>query len=145
MQRHPRLVRPAEPGDEIGDAHRLPGLETAVRGNPDQAGRGTRPLVGSLYTDSFGYGRFEATGTLEAYFETNDLYQRVLDHGSGVLSFNIGNAANQKYALLLPKIIFGNGERRPGGNTDDVMVSIPFRAVYDQTTDATLQITRGVA
>ncbi|CAO4178861.1 phage tail tube protein [Methylorubrum populi] len=105
----------------------------------------TRPLVGSLYTDSFGYGRFEVTGTLEAYFETNDLYQRVLDHGSGVLSFNIGNAANQKYAFLLPKIIFGNGERRPGGNNDDVMVSIPFRAVYDQATDATLQITRGVA
>lgn len=105
----------------------------------------TRPLVGSLYTDSFGYGRFEVTGTLETYFETNELYQRVLDHGSGALSFTIGNAANQRYAFLLPKIIFGNGERRPGGNNDDVMVSVPFRAVYDGTADATLQITRGVA
>lgn len=105
----------------------------------------TRPLVGSLYTDSFGYGRCEVTGTLEAYFETNELYQRVLDHGNGALSFTVGNATNQKYTFSLPKIIFGNGERRPGGNNDDVMVSIPFRAVYDAGIAATLQITRGVA
>lgn len=104
----------------------------------------TRPLVGSLYTDSFGSGRFEATGTMECYFENNDLYQKVLDHGSSALSFVAGNAPAAKYAFSLPKIIFGNGERRPGGNNDDVMVSIPFRAVYDPGIAATLQITRGV-
>lgn len=105
----------------------------------------TRPLVGSLFTDSFGYGRFEVTGTLECYFESNELYQKVLDHGSSSLTFTAGNATLNKYTFFLPKIIFGNGERRPGGNNDDVMLSIPFRAVYDATTAATLQITRGVA
>lgn len=105
----------------------------------------TRPLVGSLFTDSFGYGRCEVTGTLECYFETNDLYQKVLDHGSGALSFTVGNAPNKKYTFSLPKIIFGNGERRPGGNNDDVMVSIPFRAVFDDTSAATIVLTRNVA
>ncbi|WP_238258174.1 phage tail tube protein, partial [Methylobacterium gnaphalii] len=104
----------------------------------------TRPLVGSLFTDSFGYGRCEVTGTLECYFETNDLYQKVLDHGSGALSFTVGNAPNKKYTFSLPKIIFGNGERRPGGNNDDVMVSIPFRAVYEETAAATIVLTRNV-
>ncbi|WP_264045521.1 phage tail tube protein [Methylobacterium flocculans] len=105
----------------------------------------TRPLVGSLFTDSFGSGRFEVSGTMECYFETNELYQKVLDHGSSALSFTAGNASGSKYTFNLPKIIFGNGERRPGGNNDDVMVSIPFRAVYDPGISATLQITRGVA
>ncbi|KQP53002.1 phage tail tube protein [Methylobacterium sp. Leaf106] len=105
----------------------------------------TRPVVGNLYTDSFGYGMCEVTGTLECYFETNELYQKVLDHGSAALTFTVGNATNQKYTFLLPKIILGNGERRPGGNSDDVMVSIPYRAVLDATTGASLQITRGVA
>lgn len=104
----------------------------------------TRPVVGSLYTDSFGSGRCEVTGTLEAYFETNELYAAVLAHGSGAVSFTVGNSTGNKYTFSLPKIIFGNGERRPGGNSDDVMVSIPFRAVYDTATAATIQITRAV-
>lgn len=105
----------------------------------------TRPVVGDLYSQEFGSGRFETTGTIEAYFESNALYQSVLDHGSGALSFTIGTTTLKKYTVLFPKIIFGNGERRPGGNDDDVMVSIPFRAVYDATEAATVKITRAVA
>lgn len=104
----------------------------------------TRPLVGSLFTDSFGYGRCEVTGTIEAYFDSNDLYAAVLAHGSAGLSFTIGNASSKKYTFAIPKIIFGNGERRPGGNNDDVMVSIPFQGVYDSASAATISITRAV-
>lgn len=104
----------------------------------------TRPLVGSLFTDSFGYGDLDVTGTMEAYFETNDLYDAVLSHGGGALSFKVGNAAGSKYAFSLPKIIFLNGERQPGGNNDDVMISVPFRAVLDATAQASIQITRAV-
>jgi hypothetical protein len=105
----------------------------------------TRPLIGSLFTESFGYGRCEVTGSLEAYFETNELYQKVLDHGSAPLTFNVGETANKKYTVLLPKIIFTNGERRPSSNNDDVMVTIPFRAVYDLTELCSIKITRAVA
>ncbi|WP_132254736.1 phage tail tube protein [Methylobacterium segetis] len=106
----------------------------------------TRPLVGNLYTDSFGYGMCDVTGTLECYFESNALYAAALAHsGGGALSFTVGNAANKRYSFLVPKLILGNAERRPGGNTDDVMVSIPFRGVYDGTAGCSLQITRGVS
>ncbi len=105
----------------------------------------TRPVVGSLYSQEFGSGRFEVTGTLEAYFESNALYQSVLDHGGGELSMTLGSVTNEKYTLLLPKIIFTNGERRVGGNDEDVMVNIPFRAVYDGTEACTAKITRAVA
>lgn len=105
----------------------------------------TRTVVGSKYSEQFGYGRCEVSGTLEAYFESNTHYQSVLDHGGGALSLVIGNAANKKYSISLPKIIFGNGERQPGGNNDDVMVSTPWRAVYDETEACTIKITREVA
>ncbi|MGQ4273397.1 phage tail tube protein [Terrihabitans sp. B22-R8] len=105
----------------------------------------TRAIVGSLYSEEFGAGRCEVTGTLEAYFESNELYQRVLDHGGGALSATIGAAANKKYAFLFPKIIFGDGARQIGGNGDDVMMSIPWRAVFDPAEACSIKITRAVA
>lgn len=105
----------------------------------------TRPVVGSKFSEQFGYGRCEVSGTMECYFETNDLYQAVLDHGSAALSFVVGVDANEKYRFDLGKIIFGDGERKPGGNEDDFMVSIPYRAVLNPTDDCTIKITRAVA
>ena len=57
----------------------------------------------------------------------------------------MGNAANSKYRLTLPKIIFGDGNVTAGGNDDDIMVSLPFRGVYDTTEACTLKIERAVA
>ncbi|MCP1200055.1 phage tail tube protein [Notoacmeibacter sp. MSK16QG-6] len=105
----------------------------------------TRPVVGSLYSEQFGWSDCDVTGTIEAYFQSNALHQQVLNHGGGALSFTIGSEANKKYAFSLPKIIFLNGERRLGGKNDDVMMSIPFRAVYDDTLAASVGITRAVA
>lgn len=105
----------------------------------------SRPVVGSQFSEEFGAGRIDVTGTIEAYFESLALYDLVLAHGGGALSFTIGQAANKKYTFLFPKIIFLNGERPIGGNSDDVMVSIPFRAVYDATEACSLKITRAVA
>ena len=104
-----------------------------------------RPVVGSLYTVDFGMGRCDVTGTLEAYFESNALYQAVLDHGGGELSFTIGVDTGEKYTFEFPNIKFLNGERRVGGNNDDVMVSIPFRALYSSGISASMQVTRAVA
>lgn len=105
----------------------------------------TRPVVGSQFSEEFGAGRVDVTGTIEAYFESLALYDLMLAHGGGALSLTIGKDANKKYTFLFPKVIFLNGERPIGSNSDDVMVSIPFRAVYDATEACSLKITRAVA
>ncbi len=105
----------------------------------------TRPAVDTIYTAEFGKGRCDVTGTLEAYFESNALYQAVLDHGGGALSFTIGNATTKKYTVLIPKARFLDGARKLAGNDDDVIVSIPFRGLYDATEAASIKITRAVA
>lgn len=105
----------------------------------------TRPLVGSLFTDSFGYGRADITGSAQFYFENNALYQQVLNHGGGAINFTVGSVANEKYVFSLPNCRFLDGERAPGGITDDAMVTIPFRAIFDGASGASIQITRAVA
>ncbi|KQP61110.1 phage tail protein [Methylobacterium sp. Leaf108] len=104
-----------------------------------------RDAVGTLTSAEFGAGRCNVTGTVECYFEGNDQYQAVLDHGAGAISFTVGVEANKKYTFLIPKARFLDGARNPGGNTDDAMLSIPFRGVFDPTTQASIQITRLVA
>jgi hypothetical protein len=104
-----------------------------------------RETVGDLYVDSFGMGMCDVTGTIEAYFESNTLYQSVLDHGGGAVSLTAGGTADKKYTFLLPAVKFLDGAVKLGGKNDDVMVSIPFRAIYDATTAGSIKITRAVA
>ncbi len=124
----------------ISPAPKVKGLSLNINNNLR-----IRDKVGSLYTDSFGVGMCDITGSLEAYFETNELYQAVLDHGGGALSFTLGSVANKKYTVLMPSVTFLDGSKKLGGKNDDVMVSIPFRAVYDATTAGSIKITRAVA
>jgi len=105
----------------------------------------TRPVIGSLYSEEFGAGRTTITGEMEIYFESNTLYQSVLDHGSGAVSFTVGQVANEKYTFDLPKIILGSGSKPVGGNDDDIMVRLPYTAVYDASEACSLKITRAVA
>jgi hypothetical protein len=104
-----------------------------------------RPKVGSLYTEEFGVGQCDVTGTMDAYFESNALYAQVLAHGGGALSFTVGAVTNKKYTISMPNVVFLNGARQIGGKNDDVMIQIPFRARLDAGIAASLSITRAVA
>lgn len=104
----------------------------------------TRPVVGSKFSEEFGMGRFEVSGTLECYFQSKALYQACLDHGLADLSFQIGNATGEKYQFEIDKLRLGDGNVTAGGNDDDIMVSIPYRGLLSAD-DCTLKITRQVA
>jgi len=106
----------------------------------------TRPLVGSSFSEEFGRDRFNVTGTLEAYFENNELYAAMLAHDvHPSLTFTVGVLTTQKYTFSLPNVVLGSGTRAVGGTTDDVVLTLPFRAVYDSGIGGTMRITRAVA
>ena len=105
----------------------------------------TREVVGDLFSAEHGIGQCDVTGTMEAYFENNALYQAVLAHGGGALSFTVGAGANQKYLVTLPNIVFLNGKKSNRAKNTDVMVNVPFRAKYDPATACSIMVTRGVA
>lgn len=100
----------------------------------------TRPAVGTKYSAEFGAGRFDVTGTIEAYFENNALYQAILDHGLASLSFVVG--VDDTYTFDILNLRLGDGNVTAGGNDDDIMVSIPFRGLLNDDDDCTLSITR---
>lgn len=104
-----------------------------------------RPLLSSLYSDEFGEGHCDVTGSIEAYFASNALYQEVLDHGGGAVAVTLGQVTGEKYTIDLPNALFLDGAVQIGGQNDDVMVSIPIRAAYDATLDGSIKITRAVA
>lgn len=104
-----------------------------------------RPVIGSNFSEEYGEGRMDVTGSIEAYFESNALYQAVLDHGGGAITANLGHVTAEKYTVALPNVVFLDGAAPIGGQNDDVIVTIPFRAKYDSGIAASIQITRAVA
>lgn len=107
--------------------------------------RRTRQAVGNLYSLEHGRGQMDVDGTMEVYFESNALAQAVLDHASGALALTVGAVTLKKYTISMPAVRLLDGAEQKGGKNDDVMYSIPFRAVYDSGIGASISITRAVA
>ena len=104
-----------------------------------------RFVIDSNFTQEFGEGLCEVTGTIEMYFKSNAHYQKVLDHGSGDLTMTLGTTTTEKYTIDMPACIFLDGARVVGGVGSDVMVNVPFRAKYDSGSASSISITRAVA
>lgn len=105
----------------------------------------TRPVVGSKYSEVFGLGRCDVTGEIEVYFENADTYQAMLDHETIAIETTIGVVTGEKYTISIPKAVLTGGRRGPRSNQSDVMLTIPFRAIYDSGIGGSLSIERAVA
>ncbi|MCQ8781720.1 phage tail tube protein [Mangrovibrevibacter kandeliae] len=100
--------------------------------------------VGSIDSYGIGDGRFEVTGSLNAYFEGGGLYDAFIDHSALSLSFTLGTAAGSRYTVVLPKVKITSGTITAGGNDQEVMADLNFQALYADGIAATMQITRAV-
>lgn len=113
-----------------------------LRINPN---RRVRDSLGSLYSQEHGRGQLDVTGNIEVYFESNTIAQAVLDHGGGALTLTVGAVTLKKYTFNMPSVRLLDGARQTGGKNDDVMYSIPFRAIYDDGIAGSIRILRNVA
>lgn len=105
--------------------------------------------VGNLDAVGVGSGRCVVTGSLEAYFESKALYQKYLDSASGGLQFTLGSVTGEKYTINLPKIKFTTGQVQTPGNDQDIMATMEFQALFDDSgspaNNASIIITRAVS
>ena len=101
--------------------------------------------IGAFDVDSLGLGRFEVSGNMVTYFRDLDTYNAMLNHDDVSLTLTMGAASGSKYTLLLPKLKLLDGAPVVGGNSQAVMLDVPFQAKYDGTTAASAQLTRAVA
>ena len=98
-------------------------------------------VVGSIDARGIGTGRFEVTGEAVMYFTNASAYDLFLAGTATDLTFALGGASSKKYLFELANIKFEKGEIVAGGNDQDVMAKMSFRALFDGT-DNTLKITR---
>lgn len=101
--------------------------------------------AGSVDALGIGAGRFELSGSIEAYFEDIELYEAFLNGDATALAFTLGRTTNEKYTFTIPNLKFETGTVQAQGNDSDIMASMTYRGLYDSVNGCTLMIERGVA
>lgn len=101
-----------------------------------------QPVVGSVAAKGVGLGSQIVTGTLEAYFEDQAMYELFLAGTAANLSFDLGGASTKKYSFSAGNIKFTDGKVLIGGKDQDVMAQMSFQALYYASDAATLKVTR---
>lgn len=105
----------------------------------------TASTVASLDYGDIGAGVFSVGGTMEVYFNNNDVYQAFLDATEFAVSMTLGAVTAEKYTFDLPRVQFSSGEIVAGGQNSYIMAKMGFQALQDSVTGKTMSITRKVA
>lgn len=102
-------------------------------------------VVGSHEYADIGAGTFTVSGSIEAFYDSLDMYTAFLGGTASSLSLTVGKTTGQKYTLEIPKLKFASGEIVAGGQNQYVMAKMNFQGLLDSTLGGTMKITRGVA
>lgn len=89
-----------------------------------------------------GKGRFELTGSFNAYFENATLYNKYLNGTETSLSFRLTDEDGNAYILTLPRIKFTDAKVEAGSPDSDVMLEMNYLALRHPVYGFTLQIDR---
>jgi hypothetical protein len=98
--------------------------------------------VSSKFPAGIGYGRFNLTGTVVAYFDTLDFFNDFLNHTTVELAFNMEDVGKNTYYFTLPAVKFTSDPIAPGGIDQDVMEELEFTAFRDATYETQFMIDR---
>lgn len=117
----------------------IQGLDLEIRNS-------LRPVdvAGSMDRAGIGTGRFEVTGSLDIYFESNAAYDMFLAGNAVALSFILGSTTLKKYQFDIGSLKFSDAEVLAEGADGDMMCRMQFQGIYDADDTATLKITRAV-
>lgn len=99
-------------------------------------------VIGSDLTPQLEYGRAVVEGTITAYYEDADLVNRFLNETETSLNVTVSDPGGLNvYGFLFPRTKF-NGADIPVANPQSRFITIPFVAIYDETQESNLVITR---
>jgi hypothetical protein len=105
--------------------------------------------VGSAALAGLAFGDFEVTGTMEVYLSDIAILNAVDNHTASSITFTVGTVSSEKYTFYLPTVYLTDGDGMADAKNRDVMVTVPFRAIYNTAGspafNATARITRAVA
>lgn len=105
--------------------------------------RGQKSL-GVYGNAGIGVGELELGGTMEVYFQDAAYYNKWLNATTTSFAFGMADSLGNGYLIELDKVQFKDGALNSGGQTEDVMLSLPFGAFYSPTTGRGIRITRAI-
>ena len=102
-----------------------------------------RPVmaIGSNVIQEIAIGKADITGTMNAYFTSDRLFDKFLAGTALQLEFQITDGTNS-YTVLIPKVKFETESIPAAGQDQDVIENLTWRAIRDATLDTMIQITR---
>lgn len=98
------------------------------------------PQVGSKFTNDFGDGGVDVTGTMNAYFEDTALYKKFLDHTASNITVQFKDSAGNFIVVSMPEVQFSRGAPTTPGQDQDVFIPLDFTAFRDTTDDLTIRM-----
>ncbi|HUT42744.1 MAG TPA: phage tail tube protein, partial [Desulfobacterales bacterium] len=106
-----------------------------------------RPVyqIGSNIIGAVAVGKMDITGTLNAYFANDRLFDQFLAGSATAIEFTIEDAAGNDYTVLFPRVKFESESVVAPGQDQDVIETLTWRALRDPTYNAMIHITRVVA
>ncbi len=96
--------------------------------------------LGADTAHQFSAGRSRVSGELTAYFENSALISKFVNGVSSSLEIEMAGEGG-RYQLLLPNILY-TGAELPVRGDEAVVITLPFAALYDETEQTNIQITR---
>lgn len=113
----------------------------AIEINGD-AGLRMQPGISSRFPIGIGLGRFNLTGSMQAYFETLDLYDNFLAHDTISLAFDFQDNSGNFMTFTLPAVKIMSDPVAPGGIDQDIIEEIEFGAQRDPILNTMMMIDR---
>lgn len=101
-----------------------------------------RPAVGSQTHQSIGKGKFRLKGSLIAYFEDFDLYDKMATGTPTSIDFSMLDSASGDYLVTIPKAKLTGGDILAGGEDQDAMVRLDYQAYLHPTYGFTMGVSR---
>lgn len=98
-------------------------------------------VVGQDTANYYFDGRSNVTGTVNAYFENGTLLNKFLNETPSSLEFTLTDPSANTMTFLVPRIIYTGGSA-PVGGEGGIVIALPFQAIYDQTENTNLKISR---
>lgn len=98
--------------------------------------------VSEKFPAGIGYGRFNLTGTITAYFDTLDFYNDFLNHTTRSIGWDFEDVDHNKYYFTIPAIKLIADPIAPGGIDEDIMEELEWNAQRDQNLNTMFMIDR---
>jgi hypothetical protein len=93
---------------------------------------GPRNVVGSPLTVDPSRRRMEVTGTVTAFFETRTMLDRFINETETTMELTMNDTPGNGLKITVPRLKYTGGDI-PRTQDDDILITMPFRCLYDNT------------